>query len=85
VAEVFPPETCQELLPCDDSDDNELLPKIDYFRITMGWRKARRIPDLWGAGLGKSAKRSGADRVARSAIPFMGSRDAASESAGFAR
>jgi len=37
VAEVFPPETHSELLPCDDPDDNEFLRKCDYFWIISEW------------------------------------------------
>jgi len=58
VAEVFPPETRPELLPCDDSDDNEFLPEIDNFRITMEWRREFcRIPDPAGK-LGSEGARS---------------------------
>jgi len=48
MAEVFPPETHLELLPCDDSDDNDLLRKIDGFRISIEWR--RSSPDFGFCG-----------------------------------
>ena len=84
VAEVFPPETHLGLLPCDDSDDNELSREIDHFRITVESR--RSSPKSGSCGeLGSEGARNAPERIrgqGKERDPRMGSGDAAKALAG---